>query len=105
VECIQHWQKKTLLTSLCRLVFGASIYHLWKNRNGIFHVEHPNTEEQLLQRIQWDVKARVGFKGKFRKCGAAWKLGYTYRYFGIVVCLFYFVLFLILFFFIITKGI
>jgi hypothetical protein len=34
---LQHWCKKTLFASVSRLVFGASLYHLWRTRNEIRH--------------------------------------------------------------------
>jgi len=35
------------------------IYHLWKNINEICLGDHLKTEDQLLQRINWDITARV----------------------------------------------
>jgi hypothetical protein len=32
---LQKWGKKNLQANLCRLVFGPTIYNLWKNRNEI----------------------------------------------------------------------
>jgi hypothetical protein len=63
---LQQWKKKTLLASLCRLVFGASIYHIWRTRNEIRHGGSPCTEEQLLQRIQADVQVLCYWQGDFQ---------------------------------------
>jgi hypothetical protein len=63
---LQQWKKKTLLATLCRLTFGASIYHIWRTRNDIRHGGSPCTEEQLLQKIQADVRLRVLGKGTFK---------------------------------------
>ena len=62
---LKHWKKKTLQANIRRLVFG-----LWRNRNEIRHDGHSHTEEQLLQQIHWEVRAKLWPKGKF---------GYTAR--------------------------
>lgn len=64
---LHNWRKKTLLAYVCRLVFGATIYHLWKTRNEIQYGGLPWTEDQILQRIQFEVRTRVLGKGKFKR--------------------------------------
>jgi hypothetical protein len=64
---IHHWGKKTLHASICRLVFGASIYNIWRTRNEIRHGGSPLSEDQLLQKIHVDVRSRILGKGKFKK--------------------------------------
>jgi tryptophan synthase beta subunit len=48
---LQNWRKKTLLAYVCRLAFGATIYHIWRNRNEIRHGGLHKTEVQILQQI------------------------------------------------------
>ena len=64
---INHWGKKTLSASLYKLVFGASIYHIWRTRNEIRHGGSPLSEDQILQKIHVDVRSRVWGKGKFKR--------------------------------------
>ena len=62
---IQHWQKKTMLASLCCLVFGATIYNLWRNCNEIRHGGLPLTEEKLEQKIHRELRTRVAGKESY----------------------------------------
>lgn len=45
---LSYWGKKTLFASICRLVFGASIYYLWRTWNEIRHGGSPWFEDQIL---------------------------------------------------------
>jgi hypothetical protein len=64
---MQQWQKKTLQTSLCRLLLASTIYNLWGNRNEIRYGGKPNIEEQQMKKIQWIVRTRLLTKGHFRR--------------------------------------
>ncbi|GLT57396.1 hypothetical protein SLA2020_303710 [Shorea laevis] len=64
---VQHWGKKTFHASVCCLVLGASIYHIWRTRNEIRHGCSPSSEDQLLQKIHVDVRSRILGRGKFKK--------------------------------------
>jgi hypothetical protein len=44
---------------LCKLCLGAAVYHLWQQRNALLHGKTPRTEEQIVSRIRWEVKARI----------------------------------------------
>jgi hypothetical protein len=44
---------KSLKISLCKLSIGAAVYHLWKQRNYLLHVNTPRTEEALVAQIKW----------------------------------------------------
>ncbi|XP_059451249.1 uncharacterized protein LOC132182059 [Corylus avellana] len=62
---IQERMNKSLKGFLCRLVLGSVIYNLWCTRNELMHSGQPNTEEQLLKKIIWEVRSRIAGKGKF----------------------------------------
>jgi hypothetical protein len=65
-EC-RNWKKKTMLGVLCRLVFGSTVYSIWRARNEIRFHGHPKSEEQILKLIFWEVRTRITCKGKFMK--------------------------------------
>jgi hypothetical protein len=64
---ISNWGNKSLKGIQCRLVLGSIIYHLWCTRNEIKHSGNPLTEDQMLKRILWEVRARIVGKGNFPK--------------------------------------
>ena len=64
---ISNWGNKTLKSILCRLVLSSEIYNLWRARNEIKHAGQPNTEQQMLKKILWEVRARIVGKGKSPK--------------------------------------
>ncbi|XP_062173652.1 uncharacterized protein LOC133879125 [Alnus glutinosa] len=49
---------KELWTTLCRLCFGAAVYHIWRQRNDLLHGNVPRTEEQIVAYIHWEVKTK-----------------------------------------------
>jgi len=42
-KILQQWRKKSLNVNVCRLVFGSTMYNIWRNRNEIKHGSHPKT--------------------------------------------------------------
>jgi hypothetical protein len=44
-----------LQVSLCKLVLGAVVYHLWKRRNDLKHGNVASSEDQMLKRIDWEI--------------------------------------------------
>jgi hypothetical protein len=64
---LNEWRGKTMKAYICWLVFGSSIYTIWRTRNALRLGNNPSTEEKLLQHIKWEVKIRFTTKGKFRK--------------------------------------
>jgi hypothetical protein len=64
---IKNWGNKALKGLLCRLVFGSVVYNLWRTRNEVKHYGSPNTKEQIVKRILWEVRARIVGKGNFPK--------------------------------------
>jgi hypothetical protein len=59
----------TVLTRDCFniLCLGAATYHIWKQRNAILHSNSILTEEAIIGRIKWEVKARMIAKGNFQR--------------------------------------
>jgi hypothetical protein len=55
-EC---WKGRNLQATICKLCFGATIYHLWRHRNDLSHGNVPRSEEKLIQQIKWDVRSRL----------------------------------------------
>lgn len=43
---------------VCKLALGAAYYNIWKHRNDIRHGNKLNSEEQILKRIDWEVRTR-----------------------------------------------
>jgi hypothetical protein len=59
------WRCNTLKSLLCRLALGSAVYNIWCTRNELKHTGHPNTKEQILKKVLWEVRTRVAGKGKF----------------------------------------
>jgi hypothetical protein len=57
-------QGKSLRAVLGRLCFGATVYHIWKQRNDLLHNNTPRTEEAILTRVRWEARAKIVAKGK-----------------------------------------
>jgi hypothetical protein len=60
------YKKKNLKTSLCKLNSGATAYHLWKQRNDLLHGNTPKTEEAIVYKVRWEIRARIMAKGTFK---------------------------------------
>lgn len=56
---------KSIRATLCRLCFGASVYHLWRHRNDLLHGNILKSEDALVVQIKWDVRSRM-----LTKCSA-----------------------------------
>jgi hypothetical protein len=54
-----HWKKKTLSGTLCRLIFSSAVYNIWCARNEIKFYVHLKSEEQILKLIFWEVRRGV----------------------------------------------
>jgi hypothetical protein len=70
---------KSLKASLGRLCLGATVYHLWWQRNDLLQCNTPRTEDSILVQINWDVRARVLAKGKFKSLGKNLELVYRWN--------------------------
>jgi hypothetical protein len=55
---IEELNGKSLLVVLGKLVVEAVVYHLWKQRNDIRHGNNLRPE-QILQRIDWEIRNRI----------------------------------------------
>jgi hypothetical protein len=53
--------------NLCRLSLGAVVYHLWMQRNDLKLGNQPRTEEEIVKRIIWEIRARMIAKGRFKR--------------------------------------
>jgi hypothetical protein len=51
------WFHKSLKCLICRLVFNSTVYNLWLTINELVHAGQPCTEEQILKKILWEVRA------------------------------------------------
>jgi len=57
---------KSLKSCLCKLCLGATVYHLWKQRNNLLHGNIPLSEEAIVAQIRWKVQARLMAKGSMK---------------------------------------
>jgi superfamily II helicase len=63
VECsVAKLKGRSLQTTLCKLCFASSVYHLWRQRNDLCHGNTPRTEECIEAQIKCEVRARILFK-------------------------------------------
>lgn len=46
--------------------FGAAVYHIWRLRNDVKFGNPLISEEKLVQRICWEVRSRILWKGRFK---------------------------------------
>jgi hypothetical protein len=54
-----HLKGRSVHATICRLCFGATIYHLWRHRNDLLHGNTPRSEELLVQQVKWEVRSRL----------------------------------------------
>jgi hypothetical protein len=64
---VENLHGKSLKTSLCKLIIGAAVYHLWKQRNDLLQGNIPRTEEDLVAQIKWEIRSRIMAKGIFKR--------------------------------------
>jgi hypothetical protein len=65
--CISELRRDCFKTRLRILCSGAAVYNLWKQRNATLHGSNVISEEALLSRIKWEVRARILVKGNYKK--------------------------------------
>lgn len=68
---ILKWGEKDLLSDslenvLCKLSWGPTVYHIWKQRNDIKHSNHIRSEEQMIKHLKWEIRTRVPARGRFQ---------------------------------------
>jgi hypothetical protein len=62
---------KSLFSSvICKLCFGATVYHFWRLRNDLLHGNIPRSEEGIIAQIKWQVRTRLLAKGKVKIVGS-----------------------------------
>jgi hypothetical protein len=44
---LRDWRNKSLKAIVRKLAWSATVYHLWRQRNEIWHGNQPKTEERL----------------------------------------------------------
>jgi hypothetical protein len=54
-----HLKENNLLATICRLCFGATIYHIWRHRNDLLHGNLLRSEEALVHQVKRDVRLRL----------------------------------------------
>jgi hypothetical protein len=55
-----------LWTTLCRRSLGAAVYHIWRQRNDLVHGNTPQTEEQIVAHVRWEVRSKIMNSGCFK---------------------------------------
>lgn len=70
-ERIMDWGLKKLKGEglraiMCKLVMGASVYHIWLQRKNRIFGRQAKSEESIMQVSLWDVKNRVFSKKGFK---------------------------------------
>jgi hypothetical protein len=64
--CITELRRDCFKTRLRILCLGAAVYNLWRQRNALLHSSSVATEEALLSKIKWEIRARLLVKGDFK---------------------------------------
>jgi hypothetical protein len=57
--CNNHLKGRSLFAIVCKLCLGASVYHLWRQRNALLHGNLLHTEESLVLQVNRDVRSRL----------------------------------------------
>jgi hypothetical protein len=70
---------KSLQISLCKLNLGATVNHIWKQRNDLLHGNTPRTEEAIVAQIKWEVGSRIMVKGAVKKTAQNLKLVHSWN--------------------------
>jgi len=65
--CIIELSRDCFKTKLRILCLGAAVYNLWRQRNVLLHNSNVATEEALLSKIKWKIRARLLVKGNFKR--------------------------------------
>jgi hypothetical protein len=60
-------KSRKLKAALCKLSWSATVYNIWRQRNGLKHGNKLKSEEKVVQNITWEVRARIMAKGRFKR--------------------------------------
>jgi hypothetical protein len=50
---------RSLIAIICKLCFGASVYHLWRHRNNLLHGNTLSPEDSIVLQVKNDVRLRL----------------------------------------------
>jgi hypothetical protein len=54
-----HLRGRSLIAIICKLCFGASVYHLWRHRNNLLHGNTLSPEDSIVLQVKNDVRLRL----------------------------------------------
>jgi hypothetical protein len=57
------WRGKSLKVVVRKLVWGSTVYNIWRYRNNVKFGNRLFAAEQILQNICWEVSTRIVGKG------------------------------------------
>jgi hypothetical protein len=57
--CNSHLRGRSLIAIICKLCFGASVYHLWRHRNALLHGNTLSSEDTIVLQVKRDVRLRL----------------------------------------------
>jgi len=57
--CNSHLRGRSLIAIICKLCFGASVYHLWRHRNNLLHGNTLSLEDSIVLQVKNDVRLRL----------------------------------------------
>jgi hypothetical protein len=63
--CSADLKAKSLASTLCKLSFAATVYHLWRHQNDLLHGNIPRSEKSIVAQINWEVPSKVVARGAF----------------------------------------
>jgi hypothetical protein len=64
--CLKSLHGNSLQACMGKLILGATVYSLWRQRNALLHHNSPCTEETILAGIKWEVRLRILARGQFK---------------------------------------
>jgi hypothetical protein len=53
---LHQWRKNNLNGNIYMMVYGSTVYNISQNRYKTKHGSQPKTEEQVMQKIIWEVR-------------------------------------------------
>jgi len=57
--CNSHLRGRSLIAIICKLCFGASVYHLWRHRNNLLHDNTLSSEDSIVLQVKNGVRLRL----------------------------------------------
>lgn len=59
IWCNTHLRGRNLFAIICKLCFGASVYHLWRHRNALLHGNILSSEDSIVLQVKRDVRSQL----------------------------------------------